>query len=90
MYSTFKRVYNSIIRRGDKLQKAQKGFGMMYTKKSACETIERYKNDTDYFTENISFSEMYDMLRYRMGFGYAESNVIIAALVLAGAKFKQE
>lgn len=31
---------------------------------------------------------MKDMLRYRMRFGEAETNVILAALVLAGAKFE--
>ena len=33
---------------------------------------------------------MKEMLQNRMGFGVPESNTIIAALVLVGAKFKTE
>lgn len=35
-------------------------------------------------------ADMKDMLRNRMGFGESETNVIMAALVLAGGKFTVE
>ena len=60
------------------------------TKKAARETIEAYKDLTGYFDNSITQNEMYEMLRYRMRFGEAETRVIIAALVLAGANFKKE
>ena len=61
---------------------------MKYTKKAAKESIEAYKDMTSYFDKSMSQEDMYNMLRYRMQFGEAETRVIIAALVLAGAKFK--
>lgn len=61
---------------------------MKYTKKKAKESIEAYKDMTAFFDESMSQEEMYNMLRFRMRFGEAETIVIIAALVLAGAKFK--
>ena len=61
---------------------------MKYTKKAAKESIEAYKDMTSYFDNSMSQEDMYNMLRYRMQFGEAETRVIIAALVLAGAKFK--
>lgn len=57
------------------------------TKKSAREAIEAYKDLTAYFDESMTQEAMYNMLRYRMQFGEAESRVIIAALIIAGAKF---
>ena len=59
-----------------------------YTKKAAKETVEAYADMTGWFDESISQLEIFEMLRYRMQFGEAESRVIIAALVMAGAKFK--
>ena len=59
------------------------------TKKNAREQVEMYKDMTAYFDESISEEEMYKMLRYRMSFGEAETKVMIAALVIAGAKFKK-
>lgn len=59
-----------------------------YTKKAAKETVETYANMTSYFDESMTQREMFEMLRYRMQFGEAETRVIIAALVMAGAKFK--
>ena len=59
----------------------------MTVKQRAKETILAYKDMTAYFDGSIKHSEMYDMLRYRMKFGEAESRVIIAALINAGAKF---
>ena len=63
---------------------------MKYTKKAAAETIEAYAEMTSYFDNSMTQNEIYDMLRYRMRFGEAETRTIIAALVLAGAKFKPE
>lgn len=58
------------------------------TKKQAKEAVEAYKDMTAYFDGSISHADMFDMLRYRMQFGEAETRVIISALILAGAKFK--
>ena len=52
------------------------------------EAIENYKHETNYFSECIPESDIYDMFRHRYQFGEAETQVIIAALKLAGAKFK--
>lgn len=60
-----------------------------YTKAKAKKTIECYKDLTCWFDNSISGAAMWDMLRYCMRFGDAESRVIIAALVLAGAKFAE-
>lgn len=60
---------------------------MNMTKKAAREEIERSKDNTSYFNGSLSAAYMKDMFRNRMHFGEAETNVIIAALVLAGAKF---
>ena len=59
-----------------------------YTKKAAKETVEAYADMTAWFDETMTQREMFEMLRYRMQLGEAESRVIIAALVMAGAKFK--
>ncbi len=61
---------------------------MKYTKKAARENIEVYKERTAFFDGSISQLDMYEMLRYRMAFGEAESRVIIAALIIAGARFQ--
>lgn len=61
-----------------------------YTKKQAKETIESYKDMTSWFDNEMSQADMYEMLKYRMRFGEAESRIIIAALVNAGAKFKED
>lgn len=45
------------------------------------------EGNTNYFSGGIKFADMRDMLRYRMGFGEAETELILAALVNAGAKF---
>ena len=42
---------------------------------------------TNYFSGELKFVDMFDMLRYRMDFGEAETELILAALVNAGAKF---
>lgn len=57
------------------------------TKKSATEILDKYKNQTYYFDGVIEMEIMKEMLRY-MNFGEAETNVILASLVLAGCKFR--
>lgn len=57
------------------------------TKKQARATIEEYKDRTAYFAGEIKRESMYEMLRYSMRFGEAETQVILAALENAGAKF---
>lgn len=61
---------------------------MKMTKTLAKKIVEREKNNTAYFDERITREDMYTMLRERMRFGRAETEVIIASLILAGAKFK--
>lgn len=58
------------------------------TKKECKIIIEQNKENTSYFDESMTYEEMYNMLRYKMAFGEAETRVIIASLVLSGAKFK--
>lgn len=58
-----------------------------YTKAQAKETIAAHKENTAFFDCSMTQEEMYNMLRYRMRFGEAETQVIIAALVVSGAKF---
>lgn len=62
----------------------------MTSYKAAKETINAYKNITSYFNESLSCTDMYNMLHFEMRFGEAETQVIIAALILSGAKFKRE
>ena len=45
---------------------------------------------TSYYDKSMTQESMYDMLRYRMRFGEAEARVIIAALVISGAKFEEK
>lgn len=59
------------------------------TKKEYKEMLNEWKDETGYFDGSIAEKDMYEMLRYRMGFGRAEATVIMAALVLAGAKFRK-
>ena len=49
--------------------------------------IEDHKDKTAWFNKEISFSEMWSMFRYRMGFGEAETAIILAALIRNGAHF---
>lgn len=58
------------------------------TKVKASEIINEYRDETNYFSGEIKVKDMYEMFRYRMQFGEAESKVIIAALIKAGAKFQ--
>lgn len=57
------------------------------TKEEAKSIIEQYKNKTAYFDGVIKLDNMFQFLKNDAGFGVAEANVIIAALVSVGAKF---
>ena len=50
--------------------------------------IKQYKDDTMYFNGEMSFDEVYNMFRLHYGFYEAETKVIIASLIKAGAKFR--
>lgn len=58
---------------------------MKRTLKQERETIAAYKDITAYYDGSLTRAEMF---RYRFQFGEAETRVIISALVLSGAKFK--
>lgn len=60
------------------------------TKKAAWELIEKFKDETNYFSGCIKLDDMKEMLRDRMEFGEAETEVILAALTIAGAKFQED
>ena len=66
---------------------AGKEIEMRYTKKFAKEILDLWKNDTNYFDGSMTEAQFESMLRYRMGFGQAETITITMALILAGAKF---
>lgn len=57
------------------------------TMDGAMESLERNKDATQYFSGEVKATDIAIMLR-QMGFGVAETNTIIAALVLVGAKFR--
>ena len=46
---------------------------MKYTKKAAAETIKAYAEMTSYFDNSMTQNELYNMFRYRMQFGEAET-----------------
>lgn len=52
--------------------------------------IKENKDNTAYFDRAITQDEMWELLRYRMEFGEAETAIIIASLIKAGAKFKMK
>ncbi len=58
------------------------------TRKQALEVIQKNKDNTAWFDKSLTREDMYNMLRYRMQFGQAETEVLLAALKLAGADFK--
>lgn len=60
---------------------------MKYTKKLAKEILDINKDNTAYFDGSMTLGQFETMLRYRMGFGLAETTTITMALILAGAKF---
>lgn len=49
--------------------------------------IAEHKDKTNWFDGSISMDAMFELLRYQMRFGAAEATIIIAALILAGARF---
>lgn len=50
--------------------------------------IKENKDSTAYFCGELSMDDMWEMFRYRFEFGEAETAVIIAALIKAGAVFR--
>lgn len=52
------------------------------------EIINEYKNETQYFNKQMTFDQMYNMLRLYYEFGEAETKVIMASLIKNGAKFR--
>lgn len=60
---------------------------MKMTNEEAKRIINEFKDDTFYFDRSLRYKDIYNMFR-RDGFGEAETNVILAALILAGAKFQ--
>jgi len=60
------------------------------TKTYAKQIIAQQKDNTSYYDNTLTYTEMYEMFRYRFQFGEAETACIISALVLSGAKFKEE
>ena len=50
--------------------------------------IAEHKDDTQYFNEQMTFDQMYNMLRLHYEFGEAETKVIMACLIKNGAKFR--
>ena len=50
--------------------------------------IAENKDNTQYFNEQMTFDQMYNMLRLHYEFGEAETKVIMASLIKNGAKFR--
>ena len=66
---------------------------MKYMSKKAAKeviSVEKENHNTNYFSGELKASDMKQMLRFRMGFGEAEANFILASMVNAGAKFLAE
>ena len=61
-----------------------------WTHKYCDELIKEFKDNTSYFDFSMTLNDMYAMLRDRMHFGEAESIVIMASLIKAGAKFMDD
>lgn len=59
-----------------------------WTHRDCDRIIMENKDYTAWFSREVSQDDMWKMLRYRMDFGEAETAIIIAALIKAGAKFK--
>ena len=55
------------------------------TKQEATQNIKNYKDITAYFDGTFSLEDFQNMMRYRFGFGEAETIVISSALVKVGA-----
>lgn len=50
--------------------------------------IAEYKDFTQYFNEEMTFDQAYNMFRVYCEFGEAETKVIMASLIKNGAKFR--
>ena len=50
--------------------------------------IEEYKDETQYFNEEMTFDEAYNMFRLHYEFGEAETKIIMACLMKNGANFR--
>lgn len=50
--------------------------------------IRAFKDATGYFSREISMDDMWVMFRLKYNFDEAETAVILASLIKAGAKFK--
>lgn len=50
--------------------------------------IKECKHETQYFNEQMTFDQMYNMLRLYYEFGEAETKIIMACLIKNGAKFR--
>lgn len=70
---------------------------MIITKATAREIIKENKNDTAWYGENnitmlgdnvATYYSLYDLLRHRCRFGEAETQCLIASLVLSGAEIE--
>lgn len=59
-----------------------------WTLEQCNQIIKKYKNNTMYFNEQMTFDEMYNMLRLHYDFYEAETKVIMACLIKNGAKFR--
>ena len=59
-----------------------------WTLEQCNQIIEEYKDNTMYFNEQMTFDEMYNMLRLHYDFYEAETKVIMACLIKNGAKFR--
>lgn len=68
--------------------KAQDGQFKHWSLEQCNEIIEEYKDNTMYFNEQMTFEQMYDMLRLQMEFGEAETKCIMASLIKNGARFR--
>ena len=67
---------------------AQNGKFKHWTLEQCNGIIEEHKDFTQYFNEQMTFDETYNMFRLHYEFGEAETKVIMAALMKAGAKFR--
>lgn len=57
------------------------------SKEKAQEYFDDCKDYTDYFDGEITYKEIYDIFRYRLGFSESATKTILSALVICGAKF---
>jgi hypothetical protein len=66
----------------------QNGQFKHWSEKQCNEIIAEHKDSTQYFNEQMTFDEAYNMFRLHYEFGESETKVIMAALMKAGAKFR--